>query len=273
MTTVTSWMSVSGTGRRTFYLGADSLGSSISGAPISNMVKKVFHSPSTAEMFAFSGDVEWGTYFTSRIIERISRGELKSPIATEERAYEFCAHSSARCPRNAITDIEIVYGARHGDDAECEFRLFLLSCRIHENDSWKIRRVGEDKLTSPKSVQVYSGGLGGSEVGLRHKWIIGGDQGDVARASFWTLCDLVDGVPRKDLMTGGFPQLTKIDCSGPAHPVGVKYHCIATVFGRPVSSPKDSADFWVDESFTALNPTSLKTFSSAQRYGRPKNGR
>lgn len=272
MTTVTSWMSVD-PGKRTFYLGADSLGSSKSGEPISNMEKKVYISPSTAEIFAFSGDVRWGTHFLRELTKKIPIDEFKNPIATLERANEFCAHASARRPINAVTSIEVAYGARYEDDAGYEFRLFTLSCGLQEGDTWSAVRIGEDKLASAQSVQVYSGGLGAEVLQKRQKWIADGDQGPVARTSFWTLCDLVDGVPRNDLMTGGYPQLAKIDSVGPASPVGVVYHGVPTVFGSRVSNPASCAEVWVDESFTQLEPTSLKKYRKAQRYGRRANGR
>ena len=273
MTTVTSWMSVSDSGKRTFYLGADSLGSSESGEPISNMEKKVYISPSTAEIFAFSGDVGWGRHFLRELTKKIPFGKFNNPIATVERANEFCAHASARRPINAFTGIEVAYGARHEDNNGYEFRLFLLSCGGLEGDAWSVCRVGEDELASTQSVHVYSGGLGGKEFQKRQKWIVGGDQGQVARAFFWTLCDLVDGVPRNDLMTGGFPQLAKIDSTGSASPIGVVYHGVPTGFGSRVSDSGGRAKVWVDENFTQLKPTSLEKYSRAQQYARRENGR
>lgn len=272
MTTVTSWMSVD-PGKRTFYLGADSLGSSESGEPVSNMEKKVYISPSTAEIFAFSGDVRWGTHFLRELTKKIPVDEFKNPIATLERANEFCAHASARRPINAVTSIEVAYGARHDYNDGYEFRLFLLSCGDQEGDAWSVCRVGEAELASTQSVHVYSGGRGGKEFKKRQKWIAGGDQGQVARASFWTLCDLVDGVPRNDLMTGGFPQLAKIDGTGLASPIGVVYRGVPTVFGSRVSNPGGRAEVWVDENFTHVDPISLEKYSRAQRYARRKHGR
>jgi hypothetical protein len=103
---------------------------------------------------------------------------------------------------------------------------------------------------------------------LRQKWIARGDQGEVARTCFWSLCDLVDGKPRKDILTGGYPQLIKLDQTGNGLAVGVRYYDAPTVYGSRVSVPHLSASVWVDETFTNLNPRSLKPFSNAQRYGR-----
>ena len=215
----------------------------------------------------------WGRHFLRELTKKIPFGEFNNPTATVERANEFCAHASARRPINAFTGIEVAYGARHEDNNGYEFRLFLLSCGGQEGDAWSVCRVGEDELASTQSVHVYSGGLGGKEFQKRQKWIVGGDQGQVARASFWTLCDLVDGVPRNDLMTGGFPQLAKIDSTGSASPIGVVYRGVPTVFGSRVSDTGGRAEVWVDENFTQVHPISLKKYSRAQRYARPKHGR
>lgn len=62
MTTTTAWLSVSATGTRTFYLEADSQGTSLqTSQAVSLREKKVFNSASTPEIFALSGDLHWGS--------------------------------------------------------------------------------------------------------------------------------------------------------------------------------------------------------------------
>ena len=172
-----------------------------------------------------------------------------------------------------LCELEVLYGARAGDGKASEFRLYQLRHEGSSSGSWKICRLGISELESKSSTLVYSSGLGGRHHGNRQRWIARGDQGAVARTCFWSLCDLVDGVPRDDLMTGGFPQLAKLDHVGSGSAVGVKYHGVPTVYGRRVNTPSEAADVWVDQSFTQLNPETLEPYSRAQRYGRPPYGR
>jgi hypothetical protein len=274
MTTITAWLSVSGTGTRTFYLGADSQGTSPeTGKPISNHVKKLFVSDATAETFAFAGDVNWGEHFLRNLCLAIKAGKLSAPVASIDRVVEFSKQSFAKLPQRPNCGLEVLYAARSGDGLESEFHLYHL---LHEGtspSSWQICRRGTQELASTKSNLVHSSGLGGKPHAGRQRWIASGPQGDVARTSFWSLCDLVNGVPRNDLMTGGFPQLTKLDQAGTGLAVGVKYHGLPTVYGRTVTTPSAAAGVWVDHNFTQLDPKTLEPYSKTQLYARRESGR
>lgn len=270
VTTTTSWLSVSGTGRRTFYLGADSQGTSLlSGKVASNSLKKVYASPTSPEIFAFSGDVGWGAEFLRRLLAAITQNKVISPLGSIARAREICA----RAPKHPTSKLDILYGVRKGAGEHATFQLYHLTCSSAALGSWKVCQMSANQLSGTVSTQVYSSGLGGSTNVSRQSWIARGDQGDVARTCFWSLCDLVDGVPQRNIMTGGYPQLVKLDEDGTGSAVGVKYYGVPTVFGRRTSSPQQWADVWVDEYFTHLCPETLMRFGNAQRYSRPKNGR
>jgi hypothetical protein len=274
MTTITCWVSVAGTGTKTFYLGADSQGTSAAtGEAISINVKKVYVSDMTPEIFAFAGGVGWGEHFLGNLRSAIHAGEFTQPVATIARATEFSKRSFAKPPERPSCELEVLYGARAEDGPASVFHLYQLRHEGGSSASWNICRLGMNELESETSTLVYSSGLGGRSHGNRQRWIARGDQGAVARTCFWSLCDLVDGVPRNDLMTGGFPQLAKLDQLGSGSAVGVNYHEVPTVYGRRVNSPSEAAEVWVDHSFTQLNPKTLEPYSKAQRYGRPENGR
>lgn len=274
MTTTTSWLSVSGAGRKTLYFGADSQGTlQASGEVASTNLKKVFASTVTPEIFSFSGDAAWGTHFLRNLLVRIRRGEVVAPFGSVKRANEICTLSCARAPTNPVCLLDVLYGVRQGDGPDSEFHLYQLTHTGEASVSWQVCQVAIAKLAGTVSAQLYSGGLGGETNDLRQSWIARGDQGEVARTCFWSLCDLVDGKPRKDILTGGYPQLIKLDQSGCGLAVGVKYYDAPTVYGSRVSVPDQAASVWVDEIFTFLNPISLKPFSNAQHYGRRENGR
>lgn len=112
MTTVTAWLSVSATGTRTFYLGADSQGTSFqTGNAVSLREKKVFDSACTPEIFALSGDLQWGSSFLRRLLVEVSRGSVGSSLGTKKRVEEFCGLSCANPPAAPICGLEILYGA------------------------------------------------------------------------------------------------------------------------------------------------------------------
>lgn len=276
MTTITSWMSVSGTGTRTLYLGADSQGSELeTGVAVSHNMKKVFASTVTPEIFAFAGDASWGAHFLRNLLVAISRGQLTEPIGTIKRSQEIVALACAKRPPNPACDLAVLYGVRSDTDVDGsdDFRLYRLYHSGRMSSQWDVCRIYETELAGPTSTLLHSGGSGAVSNNKRQGWIAGGDQGDVARTCFWSLCDRIEGVPKEDPLTGGVPQLVKLDQKGSGVAVGVAYHRIATVYGSRVSTPKTAATVWVDENFTQLDPRTLQPFSRAQRYGRPKNSR
>ena len=245
MTTLTSWLSVSGPGKRTFYLGADSQGTDAeSGKVASHSIKKVFVSGDTPEIFVFAGDVAWGSHFLRNLLRAIGQGKVVAPLGSYARADEICALACARTPKNPPCGLEILYGVRGGADGAQEFQLYELKHAADVAASWEVCRVAQEELAFSTSTLVYSGGLGAGANSARQRWIAMGDQGDVARSYFWSLCDLVDSVPRNDLMTGGFPQLAKLDAAGPGFAVGVKYYGKPTVFGSRANAPELAASFW-----------------------------
>ena len=274
MTTVTTWMSISATGTKTLYFGADSQGTSpFSGQAVSLREKKVFNSLSTPEIFTLSGDLTWGASFLRRLLSEIGNRTLVSPIGSMARANEISALSCARPPTSAICELEVLYGVRSSKNMNAPFKLFRLHHSGAARSKWKVCQVGVDELASDVSTHVYSSGKGGGANKERQVWISKGDQGNVARTCFWSLCDLVKGIPRASYLTGGHPQLVKLDQVGNGNVVGVKYHGVPTVFGRRTTSPQAFASFWVDENFTQLDPMTLKKYSRGQQYGRRKNGR
>lgn len=274
MTTLTAWLSVSATGIKTFYLGADSQGTSLqTGHVVSLREKKVFNSACTPEIFALSGDLQWGQSFLRQLLKEISRDSIRSSLGTQTRAEEFCGLSCAKSPVAPICELEILYGARGEGKTSTNFQIYRLHHAGSVNSVWNVSQIGKSELNSEKSAHVYSSGLGGRANKERQKWIAGGVQGNVARTCFWSLCDLVNGIPSKSFMTGGHPQLVKLDKAGVGQAVGVKFNGIPTVYGRRTTNPRSFAELWVDENFTQLNPESLEKYSQAQRYGRGMIGR
>lgn len=274
MTTVTAWLSVSGTSRRTFYLGADSQATSLqTGQAVSLREKKVYESVCTPEIFALSGDLQWGQSFLRQLLKEIQCDAIRSSPGTRERAEEFCGLPCATPLKVPICELEILYGARCDAEGAADFQLYRLHHAGRANSSWSVNQVGESELNSKESSHVYSSGLGGRANNSWQKWIAGGAQGNVARTCFWSLCDLVNGIPSKSFMTGGHPQLVKLDQCGFGHAVGVKFNGVPTVYGRRTTNPQSFAKFWVDENFTQLNPETLEKYSQAQRYGRSRSGR
>jgi len=274
MTTVTAWLSVSATGKRTFYLGADSQGTSLqTGRAVSLREKKVFDSAFTPEIFGLSGDLHWGQHFLRRLLIEIGRGSFLSSIGTQKRAEEFCALACAKPPVAPICALEILYGARGDAEMPTGFQMYRLHHTGSVSSSWKVDQVGNNGLSSEKSSLVYSSGLGGVANKKRQKWISEGDQGNVARTCFWSLCDLVNGIPSNSFMTGGHPQLVKLDQHGCGKAIGVKFNGIPTVYGRRTTNPQSFANVWVDQNFIQLDPETLEKYSQAQRYGRDVSGR
>ena len=274
MTTMVSWLSVSGTGKRTLYIGADSQGTSVTnGAVASNSVRKVWFSSTTPEIFSFSGDVGWGQSFLRTLVAKIKNEQVLASIGSTERAQEISDLACSRPPDSAASALEVFYAVREGTGRSASFHLHQLTHTGNSSDSWAVRAVAIDKLTKGVSTPVFAGGFGGQTSVQRQGWIASGDQGNVARTCFWSLCDLVDGKPRNDIMTGGYPQLVKLDETGTGLVVGVKYHSVPTVFGSRSTNPQQSAKVWVDETFTQLDPRTMKPYSRAQRYGRRQDGR
>lgn len=91
------------------------------------------------------------------------------------------------------------------------FQMSRLHHSGHVSSIWNVSPVGVSGLNSKKSALIFSSGLDGQANTDRQKWIAEGDQGDVARTYFWFLCDLVNSMPSKSFMTGGHPQLVKLD--------------------------------------------------------------
>lgn len=274
MTTVTAWLSVSATGTRTFYLGADSQGTSFqTGQAVSLREKKVFKSASTPEIFALSGDLSWGQSFLRQLLTEIDRGSVGLSLGTKRRAEEFCRLSCASPSLATICELEILYGVRDDSNIAARFQIYRLHHAGSASARWQVDRVGVNNLGSEKSAHVYSLGRGGKANKDRQEWISGGDQGNVARTCFWSLCDLINGKPSNSFMTGGHPQLVKLDQHGCGKVVGVKFNGVATVYGRRTTDPQSFANYWVDENFTQLDPKTLEKFKSGQRYGRGVQGR
>lgn len=274
MTTVTAWLSVSAIGKRTLYLGADSQGTSLqTGQAVSLREQKLYASACTPEIFSLSGDFRWGQSLLRQILKEISRDSIRSFLGSKKRAEEFSRLPSANPVLAPICELEILYGVRGNAKMSACFQMYRLHHAGLVNSTWNVNQIGKSELNSPTSTHVFSSGKGGCENKNRQKWIAGGDQGNVARTCFWSLCDLVNGIPSKTFMTGGHPQLVKLDQRGFGQAVGVEFNGVPTVYGRRTTDPRSSAEFWVDENFTALNPTSLERYSKAQRYGRGKSGR
>lgn len=274
MTTTTAWLSVSATGTRTFYLGADSQGTSLqTGQAASLHEKKVFDSACTPEIFTLSGDLRWGSSFLRRLLNEISRGSVESSVGTKKRAEEFCRLPCASPPLAPSCELDILYGARGDANKSADFQMYRLHHAGNTSSNWKVDQVGERGLSSEKSALVYSSGLGGCANKDRQKWISEGDQGTVARTCFWSLCDLINGIPSNSFMTGGHPQLVKLDQHGCGKVVGVKFSGVPTVYGRRTTAPHSFANYWVDENFTQLDPKTLEKFKNGQRYGRGDQGR
>lgn len=274
MTTTTAWLSVSATGTKTFYLGADSQGTSLrTGQAVSLREKKVFNSASTPEIFALSGDLHWGSSFLRRLLIEIDRGLIGSTLGTKGRAEEFCILSCASPPLVPICELEILYGVRDDANNSAGFLIYRLHHTGSTSSSWQVNQVGVRELGSDMSALVYNSGLGGSANKKRQKWISDGDQGNVARTCFWSLCDLINGIPSRSFMTGGHPQLLKLDQHGFGKVVGVKFNGVPTVYGRRTTAPQSFADYWVDENFTQLDPKTLEKYKHGQRYGRGPQGR
>lgn len=259
---------------RTFYLGADSQGTSLrTGRAVSLHEKKVFDSSSTPEIFAISGDHNWGSYFLRRLLIEIERGSVGSTPGTQNRAEEFCKLSCASPPQAPICELEVLYGVRTDKNQSAHFQLYRLHHTGTAGASWKVDPVGLRELGSDASTLVYSSGAGGKANKCKQDWIAKGDQGNVARTCFWSLCDLINGVPSKDFMTGGHPQLVKLDQLGCGKVVGVKFNGVPTVYGRRTNAPESFAHYWVDENFTQLDPITLKKYKHGQQYGRGDHGR
>lgn len=274
MTTTTAWLSVSATGTRTFYLGADSQGTSLqTSQAVSLREKKVFNSASTPEIFALSGDLHWGSSFLRRLLIEIDRGLIGSSLGTRRRAEEFCRLSCASPPLVPICKLEILYGVRDDASKSADFLIYRLHHTGSASSSWQVNQVGVRELGSDMSALVYNSGLGGSANKKRQKWISDGDQGNVARTCFWSLCDLINGIPSRSFMTGGHPQLVKLDQHGSGKVVGVKFNGVPTVYGRRTTAPQSFAHHWVDENFTQLDPKTLEKYKHGQRYGRGVQGR
>jgi hypothetical protein len=274
MTTNTAWLSVSATGTKTFYLGADSQGTSLkTGKAVSLHEKKVFDSACSPEIFSLSGDLTWGSTFLRRLLVEIKHGSVSSPLGTQMRAEEFCRLSCANPPLVASCELDVLYGVRSGANGPAGFKLFWLHHPGTSGSSWKVAQVGMRSLSSEQSALVYSSGLGGRANKKRQEWIAEGDQGNVARTCFWSLCDLVNGRPSNSFMTGGHPQLVKLDQMGCGKVVGVKFNGVPTVYGRRTTAPQSFAHYWVDENFTQLDPKTSEKFTRGQRYGRRVQGR
>jgi len=274
MTTTIAWLSVSATGTRTYYLGADSQGTSIqTGQAVSLREKKVFNCVSTPEIFTLSGDLSWGQSFLRRLLTKIDRGLVGASLGTKIRAEEFCKLSCASPPTAPVCELEILYGVRDDANKAANFQLFRLHHAGTASARWQVDQVGVIELGSKKSALVYSSGRGGNANKDRQKWISNGDQGDVARTCFWSLCDLINGIPSTSFMTGGHPQLVKLDQQGCGKAVGVKFNGIPTVYGRRTTEHQSWAQHWVDENFTQLNPKTLEKYKQGQRYGRGLQGR
>lgn len=274
VTTVTAWLSVSGTGVRTFYLGADSQGTSLrTGLAVSLHERKVYDSASTPEIFAISGDLSWGSSFLRSLLLAIERGSVDSSLGTEKRVEEFCKMSCARRPTTPVCDLEVLYGVRDDMSVPVHFKLFRLYHAGTVDAKWQIESIGLRELGGNASTLIYSSGSGGRANKVRQKWIAKGDQGDVARTCFWSLCDLINGIPSSNFMTGGHPQLVKLDQQGHGNVVGVKFCGVPTVYGRRTTAPQSFAKYWVDEYFTQLDPITLERYKNGQQYGRRDDGR
>ncbi|WP_157966482.1 hypothetical protein [Oceanibium sediminis] len=196
-------------------MGADSQGTSLkTGQAVSLREKKVFESVCTPEIFALSGDLQWGQSFLRQLLTEIRRDVIRSSLGTQRRAEEFCGLPCATPPMAPICELEIQYGARSDTKPPADFQMYRLHHAGRVGPIWNVNQVGERGLNSKKSEHVYSSGLGGRANKDRQKWIAEGDQGDVARTCFWSLCDLVNGIPSKSFMTGGHPQLVKLDQQG-----------------------------------------------------------
>lgn len=273
MTTTASWLSVSGSGKRTFYLGADSLGTAVSGRIEDNRsIKKVCASSATPEVFVFAGDASWGAEFL-RGASALAHGKQSPPLGTSDRAREVCALRCAKPPRVFVCELDVLYGVREGTGRQSHFRLFQLKHSGVTDEEWSVTAVGEKQLAHKRSTRVYSSGFGGKTYGHHQKWVSSGPQGDVSRTCFWALSDLVEGRPRNNLMTGGVPQLVKLDQSGSGADVGVKFYGRSTLHGGGlVTSPKSMTKFWVDQNFTSLDHDTMQPWSRGQNYER-RDGR
>jgi hypothetical protein len=235
--------------------------------------KKVYDSATTPEIFAISGDHKWGSSFLRSLLIEIDRGSVNTPPGTQRRAEDFCRLSCAGAPRVPVCELEVLYGVRDGENRSANFRLYRLYHAGTAGASWRVDPVGLHELGSQASTLVYSSGLGGGPNKKRQEWIAKGDQGNVARTCFWSLCDLINGIPSSTFMTGGHPQLVKLDQRGCGKVVGVRFNGVPTVYGRRTTEPQSNAHYWVDENFTQLNPKTLDKYKNGQQYGRGDEGR
>jgi len=273
MTTLIAWMSRSGSAERTLYLGADSLGTGRENPAINKtFVRKVYASSGTPEIFSLSGDdVGAGQNFLRRLVKDIndnSSDENRSQVGVIDRVTDFTKHPAASVGRSA--NLDILHVVRDGIGDAASFTIFRLLSPNKSNAEWRIERIPECRFPKGNSVLICCLGSGKQAYTKRLDTLVLQDQGYVARQYFWALCDIVGGKPNPKIMTGGVPQLAKLGQAGNGLLAGVHYDGKPYVAGSLVSNPQDHTEFWVNETFTACDPTTGCPLSRAQVYGRRK---
>ncbi|HEX8307832.1 MAG TPA: hypothetical protein VF645_05375 [Allosphingosinicella sp.] len=230
--------------------------------------RKLFACRTSPDIFGFSGDMLFGTQVLGQIVDLVEAGLLFNPQARVDRRHSAALAaiqaSHGRRHNAPEQDFEIVHIGRQGSRSATEFHGW--TTRYHAaTGQW------HDEVITIEVGRPLAFGSGAKRFHERLAMRSSANEEEVASTVFSVFSDcLARGA---DPLSGGSPQLASLHRIGGARHIGVVRQGRKFLHGLPVDAIHSGSLDWRDESFEAINGSSLKEKKLVQRLQRARTKR
>lgn len=265
MTTLAAWVSVDSEKPSACYLVSDSRITWVNERWDAG--QKLFVSNRFADVFGYSGDVQFPTLALRQVIDRMDQGLLfPSDADSASRHHSICSelqtayHTYPAHPVDKASTV--LHFSRDGTGKHARFSLWMLDW----SRSSAVRSTSLDLPTS--SVIGQTAGSGWKTLIHRNEdWKKA--QGRTSRGVFSSFCDAIES--GEDPNSAGPPQLVGLYPSFPSRMFGVVWRNNRYLAGQVAPEGAELDKFeWRNNLFERVDPRTLQRLDGAQPQPRPK---
>lgn len=267
MTTLISWLGVDSRGPASIYLASDSR-ITWGNAEKWDVGRKIFASKKYPEILAYCGDVLFPSQVLGSIIDQIDNNllidENDEQSTKKNKIYNCICDSFNSYPKRRRNEFQILYASRQNSKMKSIFHAMKIAW--NSSKGWNLI-----DLKIPVSSGLIDGI--GSGTGSLKEWYNKWQRSDIkgtSRSVFSAFCDSL--LSKKDVYSGGAPQLVGIYRKGPAKTFGIVYNNEKFFNGKNINSLINLNKIeWRNNLFERCDGTTLCLLKGAQRQPRPKN--
>jgi hypothetical protein len=254
MTTLVSWIGVDSRAPSSLYIATDSRISW--DRETWDFGLKTFASPTTADVFGYSGDVLFPSLLLAQFCAGLTGGIYDGDWATRFKALrQFAEHSLTQLAHDQRRPFEIVHCGRDGSGMQSCFRVGILSLTARSNFSVNVPGIPEC------SDIVHLGGSGAAE--MERKWKLQ-LPGNTTRALFRSFVEALES--GADPKSGGGPQMVGLYRVGAGKTFGIRYRQRRYLGGGPVHPQTPGEVDWRNEWFERIDGVKGGRLPEAQRH-------